>query len=42
MGRTDGKTISEYFDNFAKQHNKQGGTEITKEINEFYKNNVLK
>lgn len=32
MGKTDGKSISEYFDNFVKSYLAQGGAEITAEV----------
>ena len=34
MGDTDGKSISDYFDDFVKQYLEQGGAEITSEIQE--------
>ncbi len=37
MGRTDGKSISKYFDDFVKSYLKQGGSEIIKQVNEDYK-----
>nr|WP_300833078.1 hypothetical protein [uncultured Acetatifactor sp.] len=32
MGDTDGKSISEYFDEFVTQYLEQGGQDITEEV----------
>ena len=37
MGKTDGKSISKYFDQMVKDWDKQGGKEVDKEVNEAYK-----
>ena len=37
MGKTDGKSISKYFDQMLKDWDKQGGKEVDKEVNEAYK-----
>lgn len=38
MGHTGGKSVSEYFDDFVKDYLKQGGSVLTKEVNEAVSN----